>query len=171
MDINKQEELAISACGVIDPRKVTAQEERYLQMRLRGLLPSAAARSAGLPHTSVDIKMMHDRNPHLDEILISYRESIREQAIHAGVQIEFTRNDATLLYLQAHAKSETAMEEIRAVDSLVKLHGLAAPEKKEIVTNVTNVTQIQQLSDEQLAALAGKVINLDPDQYIEVGHE
>ena len=153
---------------VLDSRQLTAQEERYLQMRLRGLLPSSAARSAGLPCTSADVKRMHEKNPHLDEALILYREQIREQSIHAGVQIEFTRNDATLLYLQAHAKSETAMEEIRAVDSLVKLHGLAAPEKKEIVTNVTNVTQIQQLSDEQLAALAGRVINLDPDQYIEV---
>ena len=168
MDVNEQEELAIAACGVVDPRQITAQEERYLQMRLRGLLPSAAARSAGLPCTPADIRAMHENNPHLDEVLISYRESIREQSIHAGVQIEFTRNDATLLYLQAHAKSETAMEEIRAVDSLVKLHGLAAPEKKEVVTSVTNITQIQQLSDEQLAAIAGRTINLDPSQYLEV---
>ena len=67
--------------------------------------------------------------------------------------IEFTKDDATSLYLEAHATSETAAEKIRAVDSLVKLHGLATPEKVEV--QITSRSQMDALDDEALLKLTG----------------
>ena len=96
------------------------------------------------------------------------REMQRQVAVQAGA-IEFTKDDATALYLEAHAKSATAMEEIRAVDSLVKLHGLATPEKVEVT--VTNRSQMESMDDEQLMKLAGQEIHLSPDDYVEVSED
>lgn len=152
-----------------DIRRLSAQEERYVQLRVRGLLPLAAARGAGIRVKNMsDINALHDANPHLDEALVAYRMAIREESISRGVEIEFTRNDATLMLMEAHTKAANTMEEVRAIDSLIKLHGIAAPERKEITATVTNISEIQQMSDEQLAALSGRTLLLDPTQYMEV---
>jgi hypothetical protein len=55
------------------------------------------------------------------------------------------------------------MEEIKAVDSLVKLHGLATPEKVEI--NINSRNQLEGLDDDALMRLAGQTVLLSPDQY------
>ncbi|MGR3808633.1 hypothetical protein [Pasteurella testudinis] len=120
---------------LLEIKSLTVKEERYIQLRLRGIPPTAAARKAGLPHDMASINALHDRKPQLDRAIIYYRERIRERAISDGVDITFTRADAHMMYLQAHSHSANATEEIKATDSLVKLWGLAAPEKKEIEIN------------------------------------
>lgn len=145
--------------------RLTAQEETYVQRRTQGINPSAAARAAGFRHPARAVAEMAQRED--ITLAISYmREMQRQVAVQAGA-LEFTRDDATALYLEAHAKSATAMEEIRAVDSLVKLHGLATPDRVEI--NVTNRGQMENMDDEQLLKLAGQDIQLSPDEYVEVG--
>jgi hypothetical protein len=145
--------------------RLTAQEETYVQRRTQGINPSAAARAAGFRHPARAVAEMAQRED--ITLAISYmREMQRQVAVQAGA-LEFTRDDATALYLEAHAKSATAMEEIRAVDSLVKLHGLATPDRVEV--NVTNRGQMENMDDEQLLKLAGQDIQLSPDEYVEVG--
>ncbi|MBH0050706.1 MULTISPECIES: hypothetical protein [unclassified Pseudoalteromonas] len=145
--------------------RLTAQEETYVQRRTQGINPSAAARAAGFRYPARAVAEMAQRED--ITLAISYmREMQRQVAVQAGA-LEFTRDDATALYLEAHAKSATAMEEIRAVDSLVKLHGLATPDRVEI--NVTNRGQMENMDDEQLLKLAGQDIQLSPDEYVEVG--
>jgi hypothetical protein len=77
--------------------------------------------------------------------------------------ITFTKDMATVLYLEAHKKSKDATEEIKAVDSLVRLHSLAEPEKK--VIEVHRADQIKDLDDQALIELAGYDISLDPKDY------
>lgn len=142
---------------------LTAQEEAFVQFRVRGLNAVASARSAGYPAPFKAAEELAAR-PEIDEKIAFYRELARQDAIRAGAEIEFTKADATRLYLEAHAKAATATEEIKAVDSLVKLHGLAEPEKREIV--VTSRQQMETLDDSKLLELAGQDILLSPDEYV-----
>lgn len=146
-------------------QRLTAQEEIYVQRRSIGINPTAAARAAGYSAPARAVAELSERED--IRLAISYlREMQRQVAVSAGA-IEFTKDDATALYLEAHAKSATAAEEIRAVDSLVKLHGLATPEKVELT--VTSRSQLESLDDEALLKLAGQDIDLSPEDYMEVG--
>ncbi|HDR1856470.1 TPA: hypothetical protein QB617_000245 [Pasteurella multocida] len=149
---------------LLDIRNLTPKEELYIQYRIRGLTPTSAAKKAGLPSKIEEINALHDRKPELDRAIIYYRERIREQAINDGVEIQFTRADAHLMYLQAHSHSANATEEIKAVDSMVKLWGLAAPEKKEV--QITSKKQLETMSDEELQKHTGMVYDLDPSAYV-----
>lgn len=147
--------------------RLTAREETYVQRRTQGINPSAAARAAGYRQPARAVAELAQRED--INLAISYmREMQRQVAVQAGA-IDFNKDDATSLYLEAHAKSATAMEEIRAVDSLVKLHGLATPERVEI--NVTNRGQMETMDDEALMKLAGQDIMLSPDAYMVVPDE
>ena len=144
--------------------KLTSQEEAYVQRRTQGLNPTAAARSAGFSAPARAVAQMAERED--IKLAISYmREMQRQVAVSAGA-IEFNKDDATSLYLEAHATSETSAEKIRAVDSLVKLHGLATPEKVEV--NITSRSQMDELDDEALLKMAGMDILLTPGQYTEI---
>lgn len=141
--------------------RLTSQEEVYVQRRAQGVNPSAAARMAGFNVTKTLIRDL-TINPTINEAIAYLREAQRQVSLSEGA-IEFTKNDATTLYLAAHAKAESAAEEIRAVDSLVKLHGLAEPEKREI--KITSRGDMESMSDEDLLAMAGSELRLSPDQY------
>lgn len=144
-------------------KPLSVQEEQYVLYRTRGLTPEAAAFHARLPSDLESIWAMHAANPVIDQYLLTMREEIRRQSIRAGVRVQFTKDDAAMLYLEAHAKSANATEEIKAIDSLVNLFGLKEPEKKEVT--VRSRAELQELSDKDLMELAGQDIVLDPSQY------
>lgn len=146
--------------------RLTSQEEVYVQRRAQGLNPLAAARSANYEQPTKAVAMLAQRED--VTLAIAYaREMQRQVAIGAG-SIDFTKDDATMMYLEAHATSETTADKIRATDSLVKLHGLATPEKREIIIGTRE--QMQAVSDEELLRMAGQDIFLSPDDYMEVEH-
>ncbi len=145
-------------------KPLTVQQEQYVMLRIRGLTPEAAAHHAKLPADTASLYKMHEENPAIDAYLVQMREEVRRQSIRAGVKVNFTRDDAAIMYLEAHAKSANATEEIKAVDSLVKLFGLAEPDKKEVT--VTSREQLKELSDDELMQLTGREIHLDPSQYV-----
>lgn len=145
-------------------KPLTVQQEQYVMLRIRGLTPEAAAHHAKLPSDVASLYKMHEENPAIDAYLVQMREEVRRQSIRAGVKVNFTRDDAAIMYLEAHAKSANATEEIKAVDSLVKLFGLAEPDKKEVT--VTSREQLKELSDDELMQMTGREIQLDPSQYI-----
>ena len=153
-----------SQYGSLGIAKLTSQEEVYVQRRTQGLNPSAAARAAGFRYPAKAVAEMADRDD--IKLCISYlREMQRQMAINAGA-IDFTKDDATVLYLESHAKAETAAEEIRAVDSLVKLHGLPTPERVEL--NITRRDQLEDMDDKDLLKMTGQDIQLSPADYVEV---
>lgn len=144
--------------------RLTAQEEIYVQRRAQGLNPTAAARSANYENPVRAVALLSQRED-VNTAIAYAREMQRQVAIGAG-SIDFTKDDATLMYLEAHATSETTADKIRATDSLVKLHGLATPERKEVV--VTSRTQLEVMDDEELLRIAGQDLMLSPDDYVEV---
>jgi hypothetical protein len=107
---------------------------------------------------------MHEANPLIDDFILHTKEEIRKNSVRAGVKVMFTKDDAALLYLEAHAKARDATEEIKAVDSLVKLYGLSEPEKREVTVRAT--ADIQELEDKDLMEMAGMDILLDPADYV-----
>ncbi len=147
--------------------RLSIQEELYVQRRTQGLNPTAAARSANYSNPAKAVAELSERED-INTCISYMREMQRQTAIRAGA-IEFTKDDATTLYLEAHATSETSAEKIRAVDSLVKLHGLATPEKVDI--NITSRSQMEQMDDEDLLKLAGQEIELAPEDYAVVNDE
>lgn len=160
-------EVALNSADSMKP--LTVQQEQYVMLRIRGLTPEAAAFHAKLPNDIESLYKMHEENPAIDAYLVQMREEVRRQTIRAGVRVNFTRDDAAIMYLEAHAKSANATEEIKAVDSLVKLFGLAEPDKKEVT--VTNREQLKELSNEELMQMAGREILLAPNQYVVQGDE
>lgn len=142
---------------------LTHQQDQYVRLRCRGLTPQAAAHAVKLPNDDESLYRMHEENPMIDQLLLQMKDEIRRQSIRAGVQVMFTKDDAAVLYLEAHAKAKDATEEIKAVDSLVKLFGLAEPDKKEIA--ISSKQQLREMDDDALMQLAGEEILLDPSQY------
>lgn len=145
------------------------QVESYVLYRIRGLQPLAAAKAAGYPPLPEVIDQIH-AEPAVDEWLVFYQMELRRTSLLAAAKVEFTRDMAALMYLEAHRKSANATEEIKATDSLVKLFGLAAPEKHELKVQVT-AEQVKELSDAELLKLAGSDLILDPEDYARVPDE
>lgn len=143
---------------------LSAQQEQYVLLRTRGMTPEAAANAVGLPSSVKAIYKMHEDNPAIDVLLVRMRDEVRRSSISAGVRVNFTKDDAAILYLEAHAKAEDSMSEIRAVDSLVKLFGLNEPEKREI--KITTREQLKEMADDELAKQMGEEILLDPEDYV-----
>jgi hypothetical protein len=72
---------------------------------------------------------------------------------HIGFSV--TRENLTLMLLEAHGKAGTAMEEIAAIKELGKMHGIYEPEKKVVEhQKITRVEQLRTLSDADLTRLA-----------------
>lgn len=140
--------------------ELTAQERSFVNLLLRGVAPQPAASSIGMPPEE-GLVMMQEK--HIKKALEYGREMLDPSLYQTIQNIEFTKDMATVLYLEAHKKSKDSTEEIKAVDSLVKLHGLAEPEKKKV--EIKHEGQLRDMSDEELQKLMGSTIELDPSSY------
>jgi hypothetical protein len=139
---------------------LTAQERSFVTLLLRGLNPAMAASSLGMSASDgLELAVEERIRKHLDYM----RPMLDPKMYQAQGDISFTRNDATLLYMEAHKKAKDATEEIKAVDSLVKLHDLLQPQKVEVT--VQRMDQLRGLDDNELQELAELDIELDPKNY------
>jgi hypothetical protein len=68
------------------------------------------------------------------------------------------------MYMEAYSASATATEMKNTTDSLVKLHGLAAPDNAtQVNININGTKQLERMSDEDLLRIAGKELDyLEP---------
>ena len=66
--------------------------------------------------------------------------------------------------MEAYSASATATEMKNTTDSLVKLHGLAAPDNAtQVNININGTKQLERMSDEDLLRIAGKELDyLEP---------
>lgn len=162
--MNRDAKDVVAEYAALSVRTLTSQEEVYVGHCIRGMNPTASARAAGYTNVMEVVAGFAERDD-IQTALAHGREVSRQLALQAGA-LEFTRDDATRLYLEAHSTADTAAERIRAVDSLVKLHGLSEPEKKEIT--VTSKEQLRTMDTEELSRIAGSDILLDPSQYMTI---
>jgi len=134
---------------------LTAQQERLVLYMSRGMTTAAAGRAAG--YTTPQAAYDAAKRPAVVKALNYFREQFREE-------VHFTRVHAHSMYLDAYNSAATSTEMKNATDSLVKLHGLAAPDHAtQININVTPA-HMERMSDEDLLKLVGRDEKyLEPD--------
>lgn len=128
---------------------LTVQQEKLVSLISSGMTIAAAGRGAG--YASYKTALEAAKNENVQKALQYFREQMREE-------VKFERQNAHSMYMEAYTSSATATEMKNTVDSLVKLHGLNAPESAVQVNVNLNTTakQLERLSDEELLEIAGK---------------
>lgn len=134
---------------------LTVQQERLVLYMARGMSIAAAGRAAG--YSSYQTALDAAKRPAVVQALNYFREQMREE-------VKFTRAHAHQMYLDAYNSAATSTEMKNTVDSLVKLHGLAAPDNATQININVNTAQMERMSDEELLKLAGKDVKyLEPE--------
>lgn len=128
---------------------LTQIQRIYTESRLKGMSKVASATAAGItaPH----------KNAGRIEESAAVKEALRVGRELLATEIMFTRKKAHELLMEAHANSATATEQIFAIREMIKLHGVAAPEVKELrhqVTGKLEHEEVKRLSDSDLLRLA-----------------
>ena len=128
---------------------LTVQQEKLVTLIASGMSVAAAGRGAG--YASSSSALAASKTPAVCKALQYFREQMREE-------VKFERQNAHSMYMEAYTSSATATEMKNTVDSLVKLHGLTAPENAVQVNVNLNATakQLERLTDEELLEIAGK---------------
>lgn len=137
--------------------ELTVQQEKLVMLMASGMTVAAAGRGAG--YASYATALDAAKRPAVKKALQYFREQMREE-------VRFERQNAHMMYMEAYNASATATEMKNTVDSLVKLHGLTAPENATQININLNATakQLERMSDEELLQIAGKNDGyLEPD--------
>ncbi len=137
--------------------ELTVQQEKLVLLIASGMTTAAAGRGAG--YASSKTALEASKKPAVQKALAYYREQMREE-------VNFKREHAHMMYMEAYTSSVNATEMKNTVDSLVKLHGLGMPDNAtQVNINVnTSAKQLERLSDEELLEIAGKNVDyLEPD--------
>lgn len=123
-----------------------------------GASPNEAARRAGM--TLDQVKVLMER----EDFQVVQRHYADEFARDVLPRVKFGREDAHHMYMTAFRNAANATEQIKATDSLVKLHRIdkepdVAPEKE-----INNHRQLENMSVEELLRIAGyKLASLNPE--------
>ena len=137
--------------------ELTVQQEKLVMLMSSGMSIAAAGRGAG--YASYSTALDAAKRPAVQKALQYFREQMREE-------VRFERQNAHMMYMEAYNASATATEMKNTVDSLVKLHGLTAPDNATQININLNATakQLERMTDEELLQIAGKTNDyLEPD--------
>jgi phage terminase small subunit len=141
---------------------LTTQQENFVLHYMKGQSVAAAERAAGYTSGTGKRLLAQENIQHV----ITY---LREKEFS---DVRVTRETLTQMLFEAHSKAATATEEINAVKELGKMHDLYESDKHRgnttnvlIDKRVTNVRQIERATEEDLLALAGDTISLNPEDY------
>ncbi len=131
----------------------------YVQARLEGMTQVAAATAAGAANPK--------KNAHKFETSKYVRAALRQSKEIFAERLAFDRKKAHEMYMNAYRAADTATEQKLVVDSLVKLHGIAAPEVKKLQHEhsgvITHKKQLQHLPDSKLLEMANLSPGEDPN--------
>lgn len=129
--------------------KLTHMQRLYVKARSEGASKVAAATAAGMSNPSSNANKFEESE--------AVRDALRAINEITADAIAFSRKDAHEMYLQAYYTAATAAEMVMAINGIVKLHGLAAPEVKELRhkhQGRIEHAQISNMSDGELAKIA-----------------
>lgn len=134
--------------GLHDLPRITSQQRVFVAARVSGLNIAAAAREAGCARQTGG---SWDKDP----VIQQYREHYEaEMEKHSLPRVRFGLEDAHTMYMRAYHSAGTAMEMVRATDSLVKLHKLNDAPAVEVPKTVT-ARQLADLPVSELMRIAG----------------
>ena len=134
---------------------LTMQQEKLVSLISSGMTIAAAGRGAG--YSSPQATYAAAKVPDVQQAIDYFRQEMREE-------VKFTNQHAHMMYMEAYNTSANATEMKNTTDSLVKLHGLAAPENAtQVNININGTKQLERMSDEDLLKIAGKDLDyLEP---------
>lgn len=135
--------------------ELTMQQEKLVSLILSGMSIAAAGRGAG--YASPETAYAAHKLPLVQKAIEYFRAEMRET-------VKFTNENAHMMYMEAYNASANATEMKNTTDSLVKLHGLGAPDNAtQVNININGTKQLERMSDEDLLKIAGKDIDyLEP---------
>ena len=130
--------------------KLTHMQRLYVKARSEGASKTAAATAAGMANPKHNATKFEESE--------AVRDALRAINEIAADAIAFSRKDAHEMYLQAYYTAATAAEMVMAINGIVKLHGLAAPEVKELRHQhhgtVDHKHKLENMPDAELQKLA-----------------
>lgn len=127
---------------------LTVQQEKFVLLHTSGMTLAAAGRAAG--YASRRLAYDTAKKPHVQQAINYFREQMREE-------VKFTTANAHHMYMESYSSAANSTEMRTTVDSLVKLHGLAAPEQQtQVNIQINGTKQLERMTDEDLLKIAGK---------------
>ena len=141
---------------------LTEQERMYVEAFLGGASKVASATAAGYSNPKNAATTTWNK-PHVQEAVRNAKEIFANE-------VDFARRKAHDMLMEAHRGAADTIEQVTAIRELIKLHGVAAVEKKQLnVVHGGNVS-LSGMTDKELVKLAGYDIALDAE-YHEVNKE
>lgn len=122
--------------------KLTSKQRIYVDGILSGLTKKAACAAAG------------GSKPDVFEESQNVRDALADMMAKGAEEVGFSRKEAHDMYMEAYRSAETAMEQIAAVNAMVKLHGLEAPKKVEVEHTHSHSGELELLPTAELMKLA-----------------
>ena len=151
----------------------TSQQERFLSLLLEGATEATAARAAGYSSTSYA----------RDFLATDKAQAVLKYFSEAEIEkITITRDRLTAMALECYQERGNAMEGLKAVDVLARLHGKNEETKQKATkvtinqqNNINNAAgdlkavkkKMQSMSDEQLLEFVGQNTTLDPEPLVQ----
>ena len=134
---------------------LTMQQEKLVSLISSGMTIAAAGRGAGYSSPQTTYEAV--KRPPVAQAIEYFRQEMREE-------VKFTNQHAHMMYMEAYNSSANATEMKNTTDSLVKLHGLAAPDNAtQVNISINGTKQLERMSDEDLLKIAGKDLDyLEP---------
>jgi len=125
--------------------KLTTKEKLFVDARLAGMSQAAAHHAAGYGDTNNVYEI--EKREHVQKELVRRMEKTAEE-------VDFGRKEAHEMLMQAYTNADTAMEQIAAVREMIKLHGIAVPQKIEHDHQHTHELSLDRMPLKQLMELA-----------------
>jgi predicted solute-binding protein len=130
--------------------KLDTQSQRFVMLYCSGMTYAAAGNAVGIDKSKIQRFANSDKIQHAIRL---YRKEQKRA-------VDFTREDAHAMYMDAFATSDNATEKKNVVDSLVKLHDVAKrpdPTPRNQVNIQINATQeqLQSMPDDALLRIIG----------------
>lgn len=129
--------------------RLTSQEQMFVAAMNAGASKTEAARRCGITIPCA--------NKWLEREDITYAFQLYQREFEQDIlpNVRFTKDDAHHMYMEAYRNSGNATEQIKATDSLVKLHGLDKPEQGPEEREINTTRQLENMSAAELLKVAG----------------
>lgn len=126
--------------------KLTRMQRLYVDARLEGMSQVAAATAAGAAQPKTECSRL-EANENVQQALVDRMAKVADE-------VDFSRKEAHDMYMEAYRNAETAMEQIAAVNAMVKLHGLEKPKVVEHQHTHKHSGQLEYMPTDELMELA-----------------
>lgn len=126
---------------------LTRMQRIYVDSRLAGMSQVAAATAAGATRPKTECWRL-EKNDAVRAVMVDRMQKTADD-------VDFSRKEAHEMYMDAYRNADTAMEQVAAVNAMVKLHGLEKPKVLEIKHDHNHHGQLEFMPTDKLMELAG----------------